>query len=81
MVVKAGGPQGEVLYSGTLEKGQGQRFVRKRLWLQLGNPDALSMKLNGKTVRTSQRRLSPGAGTFLVTPKGRPPARDRLDRI
>ena len=65
MVVKAGGPQGEVLYSGTLEQGQGQRFVRKRLWLQLGNPDALSMKLNGKSVRS----LS-GAGTFLVTPKG-----------
>jgi hypothetical protein len=65
MVVKAGGSQGEVLYSGTLENGQGQRFVRKRLWLQLGNPDALGMKLNGKTVRS----LS-GAGTFLVTPKG-----------
>ena len=65
MVVKAGGPQGEVLYSGTLEQGQGQRFVRKRLWLQLGNPDALSMKLNGKTVRS----LS-GAGTFFATPKG-----------
>jgi cytoskeleton protein RodZ len=65
MVVKAGGSQGEVLYSGTLEQGQGQRFVRKRLWLQLGNPDALSIKLNGKTVRSL-----PGAGTFLVTPKG-----------
>ena len=65
MVVKAGGSQGDVLYSGTLENGQGQRFVRKRLWLQLGNPDALSMKLNGKTVRSPS-----GAGTFLVTPKG-----------
>jgi cytoskeletal protein RodZ len=65
MVVKAGGSQGEVLYSGTLEEGQGQRFVRKRLWLQLGAPDALTMKLNGKPVRD----LS-GAGTFLVTAKG-----------
>jgi cytoskeleton protein RodZ len=66
MMVKAGGPQGEVLYSGTLEKGQGQRFVRKRLWLQLGAPSALTMKLNGKTVRNL-----PGDGTFfLATAKG-----------
>ena len=65
MVVKAGGSQGEVLYSGTLEEGQGQRFVRKKLWLQLGAPEALTMKLNGKAAR----ELS-GAGTFLVTPKG-----------
>jgi len=65
MVVKAGGPQGEVLYSGTLEKGQGQRFVRKRLWLQLGAPEALTMKLNGTTVGSPA-----GAGTFLVTAKG-----------
>ena len=66
MVVKAGGPQGEVLYSGTLEKGQGQRFVRKRLWLQLGAPAALTVKLNGKTVRNF-----PSEGTFfLVTAKG-----------
>jgi len=66
MVVKAGGPQGEVLYSGTLEQGQGQRFVRKRLWLQLGAPDALTVKLNGKTVRSLA-----GEGTFfLVTAKG-----------
>ena len=66
MVVKAGGPQGEVLYAGTLEKGQDQRFVRKRLWLQLGAPAALTMKLNGKTVHSL-----PGDGTFfLVTAKG-----------
>jgi len=66
MVVKAGGPQGEVLYSGTLEQGQGQRFVRKKLWLQLGAPGALTVKLNGKTVRNF-----PDQGTFfLVTAKG-----------
>lgn len=66
MVVKAGGPQGEVLYSGTLEKGQGQRFVRKRLWLQLGAPGSLTVKLNGKTVGNF-----PSEGTFfLVTAKG-----------
>jgi hypothetical protein len=66
MVVKVGGPQGEVLYSGTLEQGQGQRFVRKRLWLQLGAPDALTVKLNGKTVGSLA-----GDGTFfLVTAKG-----------
>ena len=65
MIVKAGGPQGEVLYSGTLEQGQGQRFVRKKLWLQLGAPEVVTMKLNGKTVRDL-----PGAGTFVVTAKG-----------
>jgi cytoskeleton protein RodZ len=66
MVVKAGGPQGEVLYSGTLEKGQGQRFVRKRLWLQLGAPGALTVRLNGKTVRN----LPDGGTFFLATAKG-----------
>ncbi|MGI8606161.1 MAG: helix-turn-helix domain-containing protein [Gaiellaceae bacterium] len=66
MVVKAGGPQGEVLYSGTLEEGQGQRFVRKRLWLQLGAPGALTVKLNGKAVRN----LSGDGTFFLVTAKG-----------
>ena len=43
MVVKAGGSQGELLYSGTLEKGQGQRFVREEAVAparRSGAPDA-----------------------------------------
>ncbi len=45
--VRSGGPQGQPLYTGTLEQGQRQTFTKKRLWLQLGQPAVLSVKLNG----------------------------------
>jgi cytoskeleton protein RodZ len=45
--VRAGGAQGEQLYIGTLEQGQKQMFTRKRLWLQVGQPAALKVTLNG----------------------------------
>ena len=46
--VRAGGPSGELLYEGTLQQGQTQRFVKwKKLWLQLGAPVYLKAKLNG----------------------------------
>jgi cytoskeleton protein RodZ len=50
--VRARSATGKLLFEGTLQAGQTQRFVdSKRLWIQLGNPVNLSAKLNGKRVR------------------------------
>ena len=42
---------GEPLYEGTLEQGQRQRFVRRALWIELGNPANLRAVLNGRRAR------------------------------
>jgi len=52
MQVRAGGVNGKLLYEGTVEPGQTQRFVKyKRLWLELGAPGNLNAKLNGRRVQ------------------------------
>ena len=49
--VRANGVNGRLLYEGTLEVGQTQRFVRyQRLWLELGAPASVDAKLNGRRV-------------------------------
>jgi Domain of unknown function (DUF4115) len=49
--VRANGVNGRLLYEGTLETGQTQRFVRnRRLWLELGAPANLDARLNGRPV-------------------------------
>ena len=46
--VRSTGASGELLYEGTLQQGQTQRFAKwKKLWLQLGAPAYLKAKLNG----------------------------------
>jgi cytoskeletal protein RodZ len=51
MQVRAGGVNGKLVYEGTLEQGQTQRFVKwERLWLELGAPGNLSAKLNARRV-------------------------------
>ena len=56
---------GELVYSGTMEKGQSQRFVARRLWITLGDPSVLDAKLNGKRVAEF-----PSANTVVVTSEG-----------
>lgn len=49
--VRANGVNGRLLYEGTLEVGQTQRFVRyQRLWIELGAPANVDAKLNGRPV-------------------------------
>jgi len=49
MQVRAGGVNGKLLFEGTVEQGQTQRFVKyKRLWLELGAPGNVNAKLNGR---------------------------------
>jgi cytoskeleton protein RodZ len=65
--VRSRSATGKLLYEGTLQAGQTQRFVDdKRLWLQLGNPVYLSGKLNGKPVDD----LPGGPAIVVATAKG-----------
>jgi cytoskeletal protein RodZ len=65
--VRKGSAAGELLYEGTLQQGQTQRFGKwKRLWLQLGAPVYLSAKLNGHHVGNFPRRPA----IVSVTAKG-----------
>jgi cytoskeletal protein RodZ len=57
MQVRAAGVNGKLLFEGTVEQGQTQRFVKyKRLWLELGAPGNLNAKLNGRRVQDWPRR-------------------------
>jgi cytoskeleton protein RodZ len=50
--VRSRSATGKLLYEGTLQAGQTQRFVDdKRLWLQLGAPAYLKGTVNGKRIR------------------------------
>jgi cytoskeleton protein RodZ len=48
--VRVGSRAGEVLYEGLLEEGQTLRFKKRKLWIRLGAPQNLTVRLNGKAV-------------------------------
>jgi hypothetical protein len=56
---------GDVRYSGTLQRGQTQRFTGPRLALRIGKPQNVRVAVNG--ARADLKRLW---GTYLVTPNG-----------
>jgi cytoskeleton protein RodZ len=65
--VRAGSARGDIVWEGTIEQGQAQRFVKwRRLWLSLGSPAALRSVLNGRIVRDFPQNQS----VVLVTPRG-----------
>ena len=65
--VRAGSARGDIVWEGTIEQGQAQRFVKwRRLWLNLGSPAALRAVLNGRIVRNFPHNQS----VILVTAKG-----------
>jgi len=65
--VRSGSATGELLYEGTLQQGQAQRFAKwKRLWIQLGAPGYLQAKLNGHRVKNFPTSPS----VVAVTAKG-----------
>ena len=57
MEVRIGSAAGRPLYTGTLEKGQAQRFTKKALYLSLERPRNVVVKFNGRalTLPTSGR--------------------------
>jgi hypothetical protein len=66
MQVRSRSASGELLYEGTLQQGQTQRFAKwKRLWIQLGAPAYLDARLNGKHVKFPTR-----PAIVVVTAKG-----------
>jgi cytoskeleton protein RodZ len=65
--VRNGGVNGRLLYEGTLEEGQTQRFVKsRRLWLDLDDPESLNATLNGRRLRDFPTEPA----VVLVTAKG-----------
>ena len=65
MEVRAGAGTGKLLYGGTLERGQSQRFVQKKIYVAFGNPENVSVTVNGLKMR-----LPVTSTAFLVTPEG-----------
>lgn len=61
MEVRAGVADGELLYSGTLERGQTKVFQGRRLSLALAEPDNVVVRVNGSRVQL------PAGTTFTVT--------------
>jgi cytoskeletal protein RodZ len=62
MVVRAGSSSGKPLYTGTLERGQLQRFTKKSLYVSLARPGNVAVKLNGNLIvmpRSGRRVFSP----------------------
>lgn len=51
MEVRREGPQGVVLFSGTVDDGDKQKFKGEVLWLSLGNPAAVRLEVQGKDVK------------------------------
>jgi helix-turn-helix protein/uncharacterized protein DUF4115 len=46
--VRKGWATGDVLFQGTLEPGESQRFTAKRLWLHISRPENLVVKVDGQ---------------------------------
>jgi cytoskeleton protein RodZ len=61
MEVRAGSVSGQLLYSGTLERGQRKPFQGRRLQLALAKPDHVVVRVNGNRVEL------PAGTAFVVT--------------
>jgi cytoskeleton protein RodZ len=68
--VHAGSAGGRLLYEGTLQQGQSQRFLARRLWVNARVPGNLSVKLNGELVSIGSR----AAVVVLITANSITPA-------
>ncbi|MDQ5820877.1 MAG: DUF4115 domain-containing protein, partial [Actinomycetota bacterium] len=66
LMVHANSASGDELFQGVLEKGKSLPLSAKRLWINVGSPENLVVKLNGRrtTIPTGRPVV------LLVTPKG-----------
>jgi hypothetical protein len=55
---------GKSRFTGTVELGQSQRFVARKLWVNFGNPGNLAITQNGQVVHV------PRPGSYVFTPHG-----------
>jgi len=51
---------GKTLFTGTVQQGQSQRFVARRLWINFGNPGNVKAAVNGRPVAI------PGGGRSVM---------------
>jgi cytoskeleton protein RodZ len=51
VAVRAGAPNGELLFAGTIFEGETERFTGRRLWLEVGAGQNLNVSVNGKRIR------------------------------
>jgi hypothetical protein len=66
LIVRSGSDKGKQVFQGTLAKGTLQRFgTRKGLWVYLGSPENVRMKLNGRVVL-----MGGGQPRSLIVPAG-----------
>ena len=65
VAVRAGAPNGELLFAGTIFEGETERFTARRLWLEIGRGENLNVSLNGKRVRDF-----PASPVVIVTARG-----------
>jgi hypothetical protein len=63
--VRAAGPAGRSLYSGTLEEGQTKSFDGERLFVRLGRPASVTLAIDGRS-----QPLPPRWGAYLVSHDG-----------
>ena len=68
--VRRSSPVGPIEYQGTLYKGTSQLFTRRHLWMTLGRPSNLVVKLNG---RRAQLPPTSNPVDVSVTPQGLKP--------
>jgi len=68
LIVKSGGATGNVLYQGTLERGQVQRFDAKVLWVRLETPANVLVKRNGNRVKLAPAAVK-AQGVFVTAKK------------
>jgi hypothetical protein len=66
VVVHQGSATGRVRYEGTLQRGQTEQFTGTRLWVNVGSPDNLVIKVNGRVRRLAGHRPR----VVVVTPSG-----------
>jgi cytoskeleton protein RodZ len=63
--VRRGSAAGKVVYRGTLQRGQTQRFTGARLAITVGRPQNVRVAVNG-----ARAQLTRQWATYLVTPNG-----------
>jgi hypothetical protein len=68
MEVRNWSASGKSRFTGTVEPGQSQRFVSRRLWVNFGNPGNLAIVYNGHVVHVSR------PGSYVFTPHGFSPS-------
>ena len=64
MEVRNWSTAGKTRFAGTVEPGQSQRFVARRLWVSFGNPGNLAVVYNGHVVNV------PAPGAYVFTTHG-----------